>query len=346
MVKGPLEIVGGGLAGLTLALGLRQRGVPVCVYEAGSYPRHRVCGEFISGLGLGVLERLGLMSQLMDAGARPAVSACLFANSWAGPVRALPEPALCLSRHLLDGLLAESSRRAGAELRERSRWQSSYEVPGVVRATGRRAQAQERGRRLLGLKIHATGIQLEADLELHLTPQGYVGLCQLAHGVVNVCGLFWSRTPIPDLAGRELEFLQGRPGSRLRARFRDATFSPETLTSVAGLALARQPSTPSLECRVGDALTMIPPFTGNGMSMAFESAWLGLDPLDRYYRGTLTWTTARLAVATACDAAFSRRVLYSGLLQRLLFQPVLRHAVVGLAPAMDWTWRWCFALTR
>ena len=48
MVK-PITIVGGGLAGLTLGIGLRQCGVAVTVHEAGHYPRHRVCGEFISG---------------------------------------------------------------------------------------------------------------------------------------------------------------------------------------------------------------------------------------------------------------------------------------------------------
>jgi len=199
---------------------------------------------------------------------------------------------------------------------------------------------------LLGLKVHATGVQLEADLELHLTPQGYVGLCQLASGVVNICGLFWSRTPIPDLAGRELEFLGGRPGSRLRTRLSGATFKPEPLTSVAGLALARQEAAPSGECRVGDALTMIPPFSGNGMSMAFESAWLALDPLELYHRGELSWAAARQAVATACDDAFARRLRFTGLLQFLLFQPVLRHAVARLAPATEWTWQRCFQLTR
>lgn len=29
---------------------MRGRGVPVRVREAGMYPRHRVCGEFISGV--------------------------------------------------------------------------------------------------------------------------------------------------------------------------------------------------------------------------------------------------------------------------------------------------------
>ena len=46
----PIEIVGGGLAGLSLGLALRQQDIPVTLFEAGSYPRHRVCGEFITGL--------------------------------------------------------------------------------------------------------------------------------------------------------------------------------------------------------------------------------------------------------------------------------------------------------
>ena len=49
----PVQIIGGGLAGLTLGLGLRQRDVPVTIHEAGNYPRHRVCGEFSNGISSG-----------------------------------------------------------------------------------------------------------------------------------------------------------------------------------------------------------------------------------------------------------------------------------------------------
>ena len=37
----PVEIIGGGLAGLALGLALQRRGVPVMVFEAHDYPRHR-----------------------------------------------------------------------------------------------------------------------------------------------------------------------------------------------------------------------------------------------------------------------------------------------------------------
>ena len=55
-----VTIVGGGIAGLSAGIALRQRGVPVTVIESKEYPRHKVCGEFISGRGLEILARIGI----------------------------------------------------------------------------------------------------------------------------------------------------------------------------------------------------------------------------------------------------------------------------------------------
>ena len=101
-----ISIVGGGLAGLTLGIGLRRQGIPVTLWEAGTYPRHRVCGEFISGRGQQVLERLNLRKPLLEAGAFTAKSATFIIGKFSSPVRPLPEPALSLSRFELDSLLA------------------------------------------------------------------------------------------------------------------------------------------------------------------------------------------------------------------------------------------------
>ena len=89
-----ITVIGGGLAGLTLGIGLRQCGVPVTIWEAGRYPRHRVCGEFISGNGQAVLERLGLLPRCHQAGAVYACTAMFVAGASRSPVRQLATPAL------------------------------------------------------------------------------------------------------------------------------------------------------------------------------------------------------------------------------------------------------------
>ena len=63
----PIEIIGGGLAGLSLGLALRRAGVPVTLCEANDYPRHRVCGEFITGLSDTTITRLGLGPFMAEA---------------------------------------------------------------------------------------------------------------------------------------------------------------------------------------------------------------------------------------------------------------------------------------
>jgi glycine/D-amino acid oxidase-like deaminating enzyme len=57
-----VTIVGGGLSGLSLGIGLQRKGISVILHEAGIYPRHRVCGEFICGTSPGTLRALGIRS--------------------------------------------------------------------------------------------------------------------------------------------------------------------------------------------------------------------------------------------------------------------------------------------
>jgi len=242
----PITIVGGGLAGLSLGIGLRQRAVPVTVWEAGHYPRHRVCGEFISGKGQGTLDRLGLGELLAQAGAIPARTTAFFSPRAGSPVRELSEPAVSISRYTLDALLAEQFRQRGGELREDERWRGTEISEGVVRASGRRAQPVVNGWRWFGLKAHARKVELAADLEMHLSPSGYLGMCRLKDGEVNICGLFRrraaktqgelpdgeTRSPnegeakekFADGRGHWQEILRGAPGSRWHERLAGAEF--------------------------------------------------------------------------------------------------------------------------
>ncbi|MGH8596095.1 MAG: hypothetical protein ACREXT_05505, partial [Gammaproteobacteria bacterium] len=156
-----------------------------------------------------------------------------------------------------------------------------------MRATGRRVTAHQEGWRWIGLKGHARNIPLTADLEMHLLPNGYVGLCRLADGVVNVCGLFRVRATLPESPHLRAEFLSGPAGSHLQRRLPEADWDVASLCAVAGLSLRPVPAAERAEFSIGDSITMIPPVTGNGMSMAFESAEIAAEPLTEFSRGEI-----------------------------------------------------------
>lgn len=327
----PVTIVGGGLAGLTLGIALRGEKVPVTIWEAGHYPRHRVCGEFISGRGQDVLMRLGLKDKLLAAEAREATSAQFWLGDSPLPKQELPRSALCLSRHVLDELLAAEFKMRGGDLRENARWQGESSEAGLIMANGRRRQATERGWRWLGLKMHAHNFDMAADLEMHSFTTGYIGICRLSRGIVNVCGLFRLPEERPASAGRPLDLLKGPPDSALRKRMKNAALDEESFCSVAGISLRRRHRDFGPDCRIGDALTLIPPVTGNGMSIAFESAQIALGPVTAYSRGESDWSTAREAIRTGCDSAFGSRLAWASALQWAMFSPFGRS---------QWLWSW------
>ncbi|HEY1861331.1 MAG TPA: hypothetical protein VGG61_13305, partial [Gemmataceae bacterium] len=173
-----------------MGIGLRRQGIPVTIWEAGRYPRHRVCGEFISGRGQETLSRLGLRDKLLEAGAVTSNSAMFLSGNAKSPARCLPKPALSLSRFVLDALLAKVFREFGGDLRENERWRENEFAEGIVRANGRRAQTTANGWHWFGLKVHARNLPLQADLEMHVIKNGYVGLTRLPDSEVDVCGLF------------------------------------------------------------------------------------------------------------------------------------------------------------
>jgi flavin-dependent dehydrogenase len=91
---------------------------------------------------------------------------------------------------------------------------------------------------------------------------------------------------------------------------------------------------------------MIPPVTGNGMSMAVESAELAVEPLAKFSQGDLTWAEARLEIASGCDKRFAARLRWAAWLQRALFHPAARSTLMFLAAHSEWVWRGIFKRTR
>ena len=328
----PIEIIGGGLAGLSLGLALRRTGVPVVLHEAGDYPRHRVCGEFITGLDEATVARLGLAHFLTDARRHTALA--WFSGEHPLRTQILPAPALGLSRHALDARLAQAFVAAGGELHPRSRVDPNPSPPGRVFATGRRPGTSE----WLGLKIHLRGYSPAHGLEVHLGRHAYVGIAGIEDGSFNLCGLFRRRPDLPPPENRAartaflLHQLEAAGLETLAARLRTtAEFDADSFCAVAAVNFSAPSPEPGRLC-LGDTYAMIPPFTGNGMAMAFQSAELALDPLLAYSRGEQNWLTTCRTVQRRLHRQFRLRLSTAGSLHPFLHQPSRQ--------------RWLFAASR
>jgi flavin-dependent dehydrogenase len=297
----PIEIVGGGLAGLSVGLALRREGVSVTVFEAGDYPRHRVCGEFISGLDEGTVQALGLKDILADAHPHNAVTYHLRGR----PLRPFPLPGTAwgISRHTLDARLAKAFVAAGGDLRTRTRLPEGETPPGRVFAAGRKRA----GPFWVGLKVHLRNFALSNDFEVHLGDRAYVGLSRVETGDINVCGIFAPR----DVSARGVDLIPaylaaaglGALAERVRAAEADAESYCVTAAPLGDRRVA-----PSDRVWIGDACASIAPFTGNGLAMALQGAEMALAPLRAFASGAAGWGEAVGAIARAQRLRFNRRL--------------------------------------
>lgn len=109
-----ISIIGGGLAGLTAAIDLLNRNFKVVVFEKNDYPKHKVCGEFISNEVLPYLEKLGINIESLQ----PAhiYKTELSTHSGKKIKAKLPLGGFGVSRYKLDAYLANKVIELGGEI--------------------------------------------------------------------------------------------------------------------------------------------------------------------------------------------------------------------------------------
>ena len=306
-----ITIAGGGLAGLSLGIALRRAGVEVTIHEAGTYPRHRVCGEFISGVSERTIETLGLGDAF--AGARRHRTMAMFSGDTCGFEGPLPEAAIGLSRLALDSRLAEKFQSLGGTLCIQSRCRPEIQE-GHVWCIGRAAASS----RWIGLKCHLRNLATKSDLEMHFGRGGYVGVAPVEDGKVNICGLFHIDSRLAGKGGEIMgAYMRAAGLARLAEAISGAEIEPGSFLGVAGFRLGWQAQRPGI-LSLGDACGMIAPFSGNGMSMAFESAELALAPLIEWSRKSLSWQMAVRNIHRAVHERFARRMRLSAILHPFL----------------------------
>jgi flavin-dependent dehydrogenase len=296
-VRDEVLVLGGGVAGCASAIALARKGRQVTLIEREPTPRHKVCGEFLSGEALEDLRALGI--DVVSLGAVPINYVRLAAAMHAAEAP-LPFPAASLTRKVLDTALIAEAIAAGVRL-ERGRsvqalartasnaWQATlddgttYEAPTAFLATGKH-DLRGHGRpkdphRWVGFKMYyrlsaAQTADLADASELTLYSGGYGGIQPVEDGITNFCcvvqrryfaraGLRWE--------GLLAKMQQDCPHLAMRLGGAEPLLDkPITITHIP-YGYIRRATEDGLYC-IGDQAAVIPSFTGDGISIALHTA--------------------------------------------------------------------------
>jgi flavin-dependent dehydrogenase len=290
-------ILGGGVAGCAASIALARKGQSVTLIEREPTPRHKICGEFLSGEALEDLHALGI--DVASLGAVPIDFVRLAAARRAAQAP-LPFPAASLTRKSLDTALIAAAVAAGVRV-ERGRsvqalsqtagntWLATlddgttFDAPTVFLATGKhdlRGHARPRDpQRWVAFKMYfrlarAQAAELARASELMLYPGGYGGIQPVEGGIANLCCVVRQRY-LAGVDNRWENFLarMQRDCPHLAMRLAGAEpllAKPIAITHIP-YGYIRRTSENGLYC-IGDQAAVIPSFTGDGISIALHTA--------------------------------------------------------------------------
>ncbi len=366
-------IIGGGLAGCSVALQLARENHDVVLLEKATYPRHKLCGEFLSPEAQSSFQNLGVLDAVNSAGARSITRATLTGPRGWKTEHPLPEPALGLSRYRLDELLFKQACTAGVEGREGTRatdvrgsLQDGFSVQTntgavegrlVIGAHGKRGLLDQKLDRAflqesspyVGFKAHYTGPPPSGPgtIEVHAAPGGYCGVGPVENDRVCVCWI--GHTDALTAAGGAPEAMLDdalRRNPSLDERMESLTRVSDRFEAVSQVPLMVKDQFVNGVCMVGDSAGMIAPLCGDGMAMALSAADLVAPFASDFLSGHRTAAEFRTAYQQAWNERFRRRLRLGRWVHAAAFRPAATTALLTACRALPPLARWLIRSTR
>ncbi len=348
-----VAIIGGGIAGLSLAIDLGRNGFSVALLEKGSYPRHKVCGEYISKESQDYL--YSLCPELRNY-KLPQIQKFRLTSTCKRDYQVqLDLGGFGISRYLLEELLYKQAINEGVKVMLHTRAgnihhddvSSAYQISTgtetitttfVCNATGRKSNFSindnhhtSNKTNYVGVKYH---VRLERDsslIEIHSFPGGYCGISDVEDGKSCLCYIVNSKY----LKQHENSFLHLEKSvlsknKNLKHIFSRATFLTEKPVTVSGIHFRIRKPWDAGCFFLGDAAGCIAPLTGNGMSMALRAAGSLSKILTEYLIRKNAALHPEKAYEHFWNMEFSNRIRFSRHLQKLSEYPWLSNLSINL----------------
>ena len=301
-------VIGGGLAGLCNAIHLSKLGKKVLLIEKNEYPKHKVCGEYISNEVLPYLDFLEVNP--FDLGAVKIKNFQLSTTKNNIISAKLPLGGFGISRYTLDLALAEKAKENGVTILQdtvldvaflkdffqvETKQNSIYTSKIAIGAFGKRSLLDVKMERnfiqkkspYLGVKIHVKGNFKEDLVALHNFKGGYCGVSKVENNAINLCYItnyatFKQYKNIEDFQ-EQVVF----KNNYLKEIFQSSEALFEKPLSISQISFETKKPVENHILMCGDSAGMIHPLCGNGMSMAIQSAQLASNLILNYFNGEI-----------------------------------------------------------
>lgn len=316
-------VVGGGPAGSSAAYFLARAGIHVLVLDRARFPRDKTCSEYLSPQASRILQAMGALDSVENSGAAQLTGMRVHAPNGATihgefaadhGYRGFRDRGLAVRRTILDSILLQRARDAGAQVEEGVRVTDvsknhNGRVTGVLAsANGLASRAISAdmiigadglrsviGRRLglirasrwprrIALVTHYRNVRGVRQFgEMHVDRSGYLGFADVGNGLTNVAVVVpVSRSA--EVAADRTEFLESWIAERpaIAELFCEAERVDPVRATGPFASAARRAWTPGAAL-VGDAADFFDPFTGEGIYTALRGGELLADHVLQFF---------------------------------------------------------------
>jgi flavin-dependent dehydrogenase len=344
-------IIGGGLAGLTSAIDLSSSGLDVLLIEKDKYPKHKVCGEYVSNEVLPYLGRLGISIGSTSA---DHIQKLVLSNRGGSSVKVdLPLGGFGISRYALDELLYNTAISKGVTFKFDTVVEVNFEQDQFTVKTntkeyysqltlggfGKRSSLDKHLKRSfiqqktpwIGIKAHYKSNDFpNGEVHLHNFEGGYCGLSKTENGSVNFCYLahYKSFKKTKSISEFNQKYLSENPFLSLFLDKSEMLFDKHL--AISQVSFQNKKTVENHMLMVGDSAGLIHPLCGNGMAMAIHSAKLVSEEI-KHYRSHKDRNQLEENYTRIWKRTFRKRLIFGSVFQKILLQPKLSDIGMSIA---------------